>query len=67
VDDNRFGSWAWIRELDGLDINKDVSIVSYRRMGNLRFVKLDWILSLIGIVQEGGVSMIVTDVDQFVI
>ena len=65
VDHHRFGSWAWIRELDGLDIDKEVTIVSYKKMGNLRFVRLNWILSLIGIVQEGGVNMIVTDVDQF--
>lgn len=51
---DRFGSWAWIRELDGLDVDRDVPIVSYKKMGSVRFIKVEWILSLVGIVQEGG-------------
>jgi hypothetical protein len=61
----QFGLWAWIRALEGIDIDKQRRVASYERVGTLRWIQVEWIKSVIGIIREGGVALIVTDSDLF--
>ena len=65
VDLFQFGHWAWIRALEDIDIDKQRRVISYKRVGTLRWIRVEWIESVIGIIREGGVALIVTDFDLF--
>jgi hypothetical protein len=56
---------AWVRQLEDVDIDCAKRIASYGREGSHFWIDIAWINSLIGIVREGGVNLIVTDVDLF--
>jgi hypothetical protein len=56
------GQWAWVRTLNGLDVDRRRGVVSYEAFGSHKWIKVDWILSLIGVLRDGGVNFIVTDV-----
>jgi hypothetical protein len=56
---------AWVRHLDDVDIDRVKRIASYGREGRLSWIDVSWIASLIGIIREGSVNLIITDVDLF--
>ena len=62
---SQFGDWAWIRCLQGVDIDRLKGVASFLGVGNFRWIRVDWILSLIGVLREAGVNFIVTDIDLF--
>jgi len=59
------GHWAWVRTLDKIDIDKKVGVASYDGYGPHRWIQIDWIESLIGVVRQGNVGLIVSDVNLF--
>jgi hypothetical protein len=59
------GQWAWVRTLNGLDVDRRRGVVSYEAFGSHKWIKVDWILSLIGVLRDGGVNFIVTDVNIY--
>jgi hypothetical protein len=56
------GQWAFIKQFSRLVVDHNVGVVSYGGIGCSKFIKVEWIQSLIGIVREGGVNLIVSDV-----
>ena len=62
---DNYGLFAWIRTLDDLDFDRKFGIVSFGRLGRHRWIHVEWIKSLIGIIREGGVNHILSDVDLF--
>lgn len=61
----QFGGWAWIRTLDGVEFDGIKGVVNFQRFGSHRWIPLEWIQSLIGIIRESGVNLIVSDIDLF--
>jgi hypothetical protein len=57
------GQWAFIKQFTRLVIDHDVGVVSYGAIGCPRYIRVEWIQSLIGILREGGVNLIVSDVN----
>ena len=57
------GQWAFIKQFTHLVIDHNVGIVSYGAIGCSRSIRVKWIQSLIGILHEGGVNLIVSDVN----
>ena len=60
-----FGDWAWIQEIKGIDIDKQKGVASYGRVASHRWIQIQWIQSLVGVIEESGVKLIVTDIDLF--
>ena len=46
----QFGDWAWIRTLDGVKVDRIKEIVNFQRLGSHRWMPVEWIQSLIGII-----------------
>jgi hypothetical protein len=44
-------------------VDRRRGVVSYEGFGSHKWIKVDWILSLIGVLRDGGVNFIVTDVN----
>jgi hypothetical protein len=61
----KLGRWAWVRTLDKIDIDKKVGVASYDGYGPHRWIQIDWIESLIGVVRQGNVGLIVSDINLF--
>jgi len=56
---------AWVQKLRDIDIDHSKRICSYGSEGGHCWIEAEQIQSLIGIIQEGGVKFIVTDVNLF--
>jgi hypothetical protein len=59
------GDVAWIRGLEDVDIDCKKLIASYGRQGSHFWIEIGWIKSLFGVIEEGGVKFIVTNVNLF--
>ena len=62
----QLGYWAWIRTLDGIEVDRIKGVVNFRCPGTHRWIPVEWIQSLIGIIRESGVNLIVSDIDLFI-
>jgi hypothetical protein len=56
---------AWIRTLSGIDVDHSKRTCSYGSEGTHCWIEVERIKSLIGIIREGGVKYIVTDINLF--
>jgi Transposase family tnp2/Domain of unknown function (DUF4218) len=56
---------AWVRLFDGININCARRVASFTREGGYCWIEVSWIMSLFGVIQDGPVNLIVTDVDLF--
>lgn len=57
---------AWISQFEGVDIDREKRIASFGiEKGRRSWVNVEYIHSLIGIIKDGGVNFIVTDVNLF--
>jgi hypothetical protein len=56
---------AWVRIYDGVNIDHAKRVASYTREGRCCWIEVGWIKSLLGVIKEGGVNLLVTDVDLF--
>ena len=60
-----FGRWAWVRTLDKIDLNKTAGVASYDGWGPHRWIQIEWIETVIGVVRQGNVGLIVCDINLF--
>ena len=58
-------NWAWIRTLDGVEVDKMKGVINFQCVGSHRWIPVEWMQSLIGIIRESGVNLIVSDIDLF--
>ena len=56
---------AWVRTYDEVDIDQVKRVASLGREGPFRWIETSWIKSLFGVLTEGRVKLIVTDVNIF--
>jgi tnp2 family transposase/uncharacterized protein DUF4218 len=56
---------AWVRIYDGVNIDHAKRVASYTREGRCCWIEVGWIKSLLGVIKEGSVNLLVTDVDLF--
>ena len=56
---------AWIQSLEDIDIDHEKHIASYGRQGNYTWIEIKWIKSLFGVLKDGGIKLIVTDINLF--
>jgi hypothetical protein len=57
---------AWVRDFDDIDIDcvKRVASVG-KRVGRRSWVDVAWIESLIGVIRDGNVDLIISDINLF--
>lgn len=67
VDTGEYGQLAWVSTCEDLDLDREKNIASFIRLGRHEWIRVEWILSLFGILREPGsrVQLIITDVDIF--
>ena len=65
VDQLRIRKFAWIQTLQDIDMDHAKRTCSYGSKGNHRWIEVGQIQSLIGLVHEGGVKFVVTDINLF--
>jgi hypothetical protein len=56
---------AWIRNYNGIDIDRVKRIASFAGEGRRCWIDVAWIKSLFGILKDGGVNLIITDINLF--
>jgi hypothetical protein len=56
---------AWVRLYDGIDIDRARGVASFDCEGSYCWIEVDWILSLFGVIRDGRVNFIVTDVNLY--
>ena len=56
---------AFIRNYTDINIDKRKRVASFGREGGRSWIPVSWIQSLFGVIQEGGVNLIVTDIDIY--
>jgi Transposase family tnp2/Domain of unknown function (DUF4218) len=56
---------AWVRNYDGVDIDHVKRVASFAREGSYCWIEAAWIKSVFGIMREGGINLIITDVNLF--
>jgi hypothetical protein len=62
-----FGDLAWIQELTDIDVDKEKGIISYKSVAKgHRWIQVEWIQSLIGVIEEARVKLIVSDIGLLV-
>ena len=58
-------NWTLIKKLDGVNIDWQKGFAIYSKVSHLKWIKVNWILSLIGVVRDGNRNLIITDVNLF--
>ena len=56
---------AWVRNYNGVDIDRIKRVASFAGEGSHCWIEVTWIKSLFGVIRDGGVNLIVTDVNLF--
>jgi hypothetical protein len=56
---------AWVRKYNGIDIDRVKRIASFAGEGRRCWIDVAWIKSLFGILKDGGVNLIITDINLF--
>jgi len=61
----RLRKLAWIKTLEQIDVDHAKRTCSYGRVGDHCWIEVEQIRSLIGLINEGGVKFIITDINLF--
>ena len=56
-------NWVLIKKLNGVNIDWQKGFAMYSKVSHSRWIKIDWILSLVGVVCDGNKSFIATDIN----
>ena len=56
---------AWVRGYDDVKIDRVKRVASFAREGNYHWIEVAWVESLCGVLRDGGVNLLVTDVNLF--
>jgi hypothetical protein len=56
---------AWVRNYNGIDIDHVKRVASFAGDGSYCWIEATWIKSLFGVIRDGGVNCIITDVNLF--
>ena len=62
------GRWAYIKSFTNVNIDRGRRIATYNGTGTARWIRIEWIKSLIGVLHKGStgsVDCIITDIDIF--
>ena len=62
------GRWAYIKSFTNVNINSGRRIATYNGTGVAKWIRIEWIRSLIGVLHKdstGNISCIITDIDIF--
>ena len=58
-------SFARVRDYINIDIDRRKRIASFSGEGRFGLIEIGWIKSLFGVLRNGGVNLIITDIDLF--
>ena len=58
-------NWILIKKLDEVNIDWQKGFVTYSKVSRSKWIKVDWILSLIGVVRNSNRNLIITNVSLF--
>jgi len=56
---------AYVQDYNNIDIDKRKRIASFGQEGRHSWIAVTWICSLFGILRDGGVNLIATDIDIY--
>ena len=58
-------NWTLIKKLNRVNIDRQKDVIIYSKISRLRWIKVNWILSLVGVVRDGNRNLITTDINLF--
>jgi hypothetical protein len=56
--------WAWVKEYNGLQCDTRIGVATIAAGGSCCWIPVDWIIGLAGLLNDGGLRIVVGDVPE---